>query len=226
MTFLAHQCSQAAAWFRGNSFDPPEERASFRKDMTLLTEQATQGVHQVRALMEKPFTCTEKHCTGLLILRLRLDKAHFRALCRDDDRLGAAASFFCRFTKDRTYCGAMSRTSWPSPTISRAHWLALPQASVAAMQGGSRLKDSSPRGEAGLPKGSTKARITMPISRISRAGVRYLPILSITLLKSIAKYSEMMKWTTGKTVCGLSPRQPPPAARGRAHARPLRCAQW
>ncbi len=68
MTFLAPQCRQAAAWFRGNSFDPPEVSDPFRKDMTLLTEQATQGVHQVRALMEKLFTCTEKHCTGLLIL--------------------------------------------------------------------------------------------------------------------------------------------------------------
>ena len=32
----------------------------------------------------------------------------------------SAASFFCRFTKGRTYCGAISLTSWPSAAISRA----------------------------------------------------------------------------------------------------------
>lgn len=38
----------------------------------------------------------------------------------DTNASASAASFFCRFTKGRTDCGAISRTSWPSLTTSRA----------------------------------------------------------------------------------------------------------
>jgi hypothetical protein len=44
--------------------------------------------------MEKPLTSAEKHRAGLLILRLRLDKTHLRALRRDDDRLGVRSIVF------------------------------------------------------------------------------------------------------------------------------------
>ncbi len=44
--------------------------------------------------MKKPLTRMEKHRAGLLIFRLRLDKPHLGALCRDDDRLRVSRIVF------------------------------------------------------------------------------------------------------------------------------------
>ncbi len=83
--------------------------------MAIFIQHRTQG--KLGALMEKALPGSEQHSAGLLSFRLRLDKTHLEALRRNDDCLSIGSIVF---TKGRTYCSAISFTSWPSLTISRA----------------------------------------------------------------------------------------------------------
>lgn len=103
--------------------------------MAIFIQHRTQSIHKVGALMEKALPGSVQDSAGLLIFRLRLDKTHLGTLCCNDDCFSIGSIVFLPFTKGRTHCGAISFTSSPTLTISRAQWLALPHASIRTTAG-------------------------------------------------------------------------------------------
>ncbi len=67
----------------------------------------------------KSFSSAKKMRLCLLLLRFRRDEAHLGPLCGGDNRFGIHSIVLLAFTNGHTYCGAISRTLWPSFASSR-----------------------------------------------------------------------------------------------------------
>ena len=76
------------------------------------------GVSQNRTLPDKEFAATMQDQRGLLICLLDRHETHVGALHRFADRLAIGSTCWV-LTYGRTYCGGISRTSWPKRRSSR-----------------------------------------------------------------------------------------------------------
>ena len=76
---------------------------------------------QLGALVQQQSPSSVQHHRRLLLDGLDRYEAHVGTNYRLADFFGSAASFLFVLTKGRTYCGGISRTSWPRPRSSRAH---------------------------------------------------------------------------------------------------------
>src|SRR5690606_12689737 len=70
-----------------------------RNNITVFVERSSECVDQFSALVDESFPGTKQYCSALLLGRLCLNKAHFRPLCRDYDRLRVRCIILLPFHK-------------------------------------------------------------------------------------------------------------------------------